>query len=90
MTQEQAPTRAERVRDITMALVLVVWTVYAAAAVIQLFRSGAQVLESLPPFWFWGIPLAPYSALYTPWTRPGGPPPPPAAPTPPPSPEPAQ
>lgn len=66
-----ARTRAEQVRDLIMLLTLVIWITYAGAAVVQLFTSGAKVLESLPPFWFWGIPLAPYSALYTPWTRAG-------------------
>lgn len=54
-----------------MGLTLIVWMFYAGAAVIQLFTSGAKVLDSLPPFWWWGIPIAPYSALYTPWNRPG-------------------
>jgi hypothetical protein len=54
-----------------MGLTLLVWLVYATAAVIQLFTSGAKVLDSLPPFWWWGIPLAPYSALYTPWVKSG-------------------
>lgn len=75
-----------------MSLILLVWIVYAGAAVVQLFTSGAKVLDSLPPFWFWGIPLAPYSALYTPWARPANvlpgvnptpPPEPPPAPAPP-------
>ncbi|MEU1761663.1 MULTISPECIES: hypothetical protein [Micromonospora] len=88
-----AKTRAEQVRDITMAMILLVWIVYAGAAVVQLFTSGAKVLESLPPFWFWGVPLAPYSALYTPWQKPGTgtpavEPTPPAAPTAPQPPEP--
>ncbi len=89
-------TRAEQIRDLIMLVVLTVWIVYAGAAVIQLFTSGAKVLDSLPPFWWWGVPLAPYSALYTPWTRIGGPPgppeppPPPTPPAPPPAPEAAQ
>ncbi|RKR92759.1 hypothetical protein BDK92_7239 [Micromonospora pisi] len=66
-----ARSRAEQVRDLIMLVILGIWTIYAGAAVIQLFSSGAKVLESLPPFWFWGIPLAPYSALYTPWQRTG-------------------
>lgn len=66
----EAQQRA-RARDAIMSITLLVWLVYAAAAVIQLFTSGAKVLESLPPFWWWGIPLAPYSALYTPWSKPG-------------------
>ncbi|MFI5833223.1 hypothetical protein ACIA5A_06050 [Micromonospora sp. NPDC051300] len=85
-----ARTRAEQVRDITMSLILLVWIVYAGAAVVQLFTSGAKVLESLPPFYFWGVPLAPYSALYTPWRGTGNPngieptaPAAPAGPTPP-------
>ena len=60
-----------RARDAIMGLTLLVWLVYATAAVVQLFTSGAQVLDSLPPFWWWGIPLAPYSALYTPWIKTG-------------------
>lgn len=77
---------AERVRDLIMLVILGTWSIYAVAAVVQLFTSGSKVLESLPPFWFWGIPLAPYSALYTPWTRHTGPPAadnPPAVPEPP-------
>lgn len=60
-----------RARDAIMMLTLLIWLIYATAAVIQLFTSGAKVLDSLPPFWWWGIPLAPYSALYTPWVRAG-------------------
>ncbi|MBF9135336.1 hypothetical protein I0C86_41535 [Plantactinospora sp. S1510] len=92
-----ARTRPEQVRDLIMMLTLLIWIVYAGAAVTQLFTSGAKVLDSLPPFWFWGIPLAPYSALYTPWQRAAsgasGPPAPPEAgppviaPNPPPEPE---
>lgn len=52
-----------------MALILLFWVVYGAAAVIQLVTSGAKVLDSLPPFYFWGVPLAPYTALYAPWSR---------------------
>jgi hypothetical protein len=74
-----------------MAIILLVWLVYAGAAVVQLFASGAKVLDSLPPYWWWGIPIFPYSALYTPWTRTANPPPevaPPApeSPQPPPTP----
>jgi hypothetical protein len=84
MTQT-ARTRADQVRDLIMLCVMGFWIVYGAAAVIQLFTSGAKVLESLPPFYFWGIPLAPYTALYAPWkSLPGGqgttPPEPPQAP----------
>lgn len=86
-----ARTRAEQVRDLVMAVLLTVWIIYAGAAVVQLFMSGAKVLDSLPPFWWWGIPLAPYTALYAPWrgaaaVLPGmtpEPPQPPAEPTPP-------
>ena len=85
MTQT-ARTRADQVRDLIMLCVMGFWIVYGAAAVIQLFTSGAKVLDSLPPFYFWGIPLAPYTALYAPWkTLPGAggqdtPPEPPSAP----------
>jgi hypothetical protein len=81
-----ARSRPEQVRDLIMLMILGIWTIYAGAAVTQLFLSGAKVLESLPPFWFWGIPLAPYSALYTPWMRTvsgTGPPVEPSPPTPP-------
>lgn len=97
MTVDQTPdaeeptprrrTRAEQIRDLIMMVILTIWITYAIAAVIQLFRDGSQVLESLPPFWFWGIPLAPFSALYAPWGSavraivPGTPPPPPEPPT---------
>lgn len=83
----QARTRSEQVRDLTMLLVLALWIVYGIAAVIQLFTSGAKVLDSLPPFWFWGVPLAPYSALYTPWARVGSVPPAMNPPEPPATPE---
>lgn len=74
-------TRAEQVRDLIMLCVMGFWIVYGGAAVVQLFTSGAKVLDSLPPFYFWGIPLAPYTALYAPWRAPGAPPAdPPAAP----------
>lgn len=85
-----ARSRPDQVRDLIMLLILMIWVIYAGAAVTQLFLSGAKVLDSLPPFWFWGIPLAPYSALYTPWTRSGmgtsqpvepSPPPPPSQPS---------
>lgn len=85
-------TRPEQIRDLVMLLILTVWISYAVAAVVQLFTSGAKVLDSLPPFYFYGIPLAPYTALYTPWARivqpPGtGPPEPPQPPPAPPAPE---
>lgn len=74
-----------------MLVITSLWIVYGIAAVIQLFTSGAKVLESLPPFWFWGIPLAPYTALYTPWAKvaavPTGMQTPPEVPTTPPTPE---
>jgi hypothetical protein len=82
----EAQQRA-RARDAIMAVILLVWLVYAGAAVVQLFTSGAKVLDSLPPFWWWGIPLAPYSALYTPWTRSAATPPE-VAPAPPEEPQP--
>lgn len=76
-----------RARDAIMIIVLLVWLTYAVAAVIQLFTSGAKVLDSLPPFWWWGVPLAPFSALYTPWkassTQPEVPPAAPETPQPP-------
>lgn len=52
-----------------MIVIMAFYIAYGLAAVIQLFTSGAKVIDSLPPFWWWGIPLAPYSALYTPWAR---------------------
>jgi hypothetical protein len=66
-------SRAEQVRDLIMLCVMAFWIVYGGAAVIQLFTTGAKVLESLPPFYFWGIPLAPYTALYAPWKALPGP-----------------
>ena len=77
--------RAEQVRDLIMLCVMGFWILYGGGAVIQLFTSGAKVLESLPPFYFWGIPLAPYTALYAPWktlpcASPDPPPIPPEAP----------
>lgn len=84
-----AQTRAEQVRDGLMIVITTLWIAFGAAFVVQLFHDGAKVLDSLPPFWFWGVPLAPYSALYTPWTRSSNvpsnagpkPPEPPAPPT---------
>lgn len=82
MTQPRERQRPEQVRDLIMMVILAVWLVYASGAVIQLFTTGASVLQSLPPFWFWGIPIAPYTALYQPWRAgiPGGPPSPPDPP----------
>ena len=79
-------TQAERVRDLIMLCVLGFWIIYGGAAVVQLLLTGAKVLDSLPPFYFWGIPLAPYTALYAPWrgvTTPPDPPTPPSPPEPP-------
>lgn len=59
--------RAEQIRDITMIILLVLWGGFGALCVFQVFRDGSKVLDSLPPFWFWGIPLAPFAALYAPW-----------------------
>ncbi len=58
--------RLPAIRDIVMLVILTVWLLYAMASVYQLLSSGAKVLDSLPPFWFWGIPIAPYTALYLP------------------------
>jgi len=82
--QVQAQGRGPMIRDLIMTGILIVWMLYAVASVIQLFRDGAKVLDSLPPFWFWGIPIAPYTALYQPWvkTSPPGPPDPPVVPDP--------
>lgn len=60
-------SRPEQVRDLIMMVILGVWLIYAVIAVLQLFTSGSKALDSLPPFYWWGIPLAPYTALYTPW-----------------------
>lgn len=78
-------TRAEQIRDLIMLLILGIWTVFGMLSVFQIFRDGSKVLETLPPFWFWGIPLAPFSALYAPWGAAvraigGGPPPDPPVP----------
>lgn len=81
--RREAQERGAMIRDLIMGAVLIVWMLYAIAAVIQLFTTGAKVLESLPPFWFWGIPIGPYTALYQPWVKPGSPPNPPIAPEPP-------
>ncbi|MFI7608887.1 hypothetical protein ACIBTV_27755 [Micromonospora sp. NPDC049366] len=59
-----ARSRADQVRDLIMLVILVFWMTYGGAALVQLFTSSAKVLESLPPYWFWGIPLVPYGALY--------------------------
>lgn len=90
MTEQPPPrrTRAENIRDVIMLVILVFWAGYGALSVFQIFRDGSKVLDTLPPFWFWGIPLAPFSALYAPWgsaikTLQGQPPEPPAEPEPP-------
>jgi hypothetical protein len=75
-------TRADQVRDAIMMAILTIWIIFGLAFVWQLFRDGTKVLDGLPPFWFWGVPLAPFSALYTPWMRSGNAPAG-AAPTPP-------
>ncbi len=82
-------TSAQKIRDVIMLVILAFWILYGALSVFQIFRDGSKVLDTLPPFWFWGIPLAPFSALYAPWGNavraltPGTPPEPPAAPEPP-------
>lgn len=60
-------TRMEQVRDLIMLVIVAFWIAFGALSVFQVFRDGSKVLESLPPFWFWGIPLAPFTALYAPW-----------------------
>ena len=85
-------TRSDQVRDIVMGLTLILWVTFGVAAAVQLFTSGAKALDSLPPFWFWTLPVAPWTAMYAPWRQilPGGttqqpeppPPAPPANPTP--------
>lgn len=89
---EQSRSRAEQIRDVIMLGVLLIWLTFGVLSVYQIFRDGSKVLDSLPPFWFWGIPLAPFSALYAPWgsavralasggQTPPEPPPPPEPPT---------
>lgn len=81
--QAAAQGRGPLIRDLIMGGILIIWMMYAVASVFQVFSEGAKVLDSLPPFWFWGIPIAPYTALYQPWTRgntPPGPPEPPVVP----------
>lgn len=85
------PTRshAEGIRDAIMLIILIFWAGYGALSVYQIFRDGSKVLDTLPPFWFWGIPLAPFTALYAPWgtaIKPLLPAPPPQPPAPPPPP----
>lgn len=62
-------SRAEFIRDIIMMIILIFWVGYGALSVFQIFRDGSKVLDTLPPFWFWGIPLAPFTALYAPWGK---------------------
>ncbi len=77
-------TRADQIRDLIMIAMLSIWIIFGIAFVIQIYTSGAKVIDALPPIWFWGLPAAPFTALYNPWVR-GGPaaanaPPEPAAP----------
>ncbi len=88
---EDLPTksRGHQIRDLIMLVILVFWIIFGALSVFQIFRDGSKVLESLPPFWFWGIPLGPFTAMYSPWGKAAGlfsgstPPEPPATPEPP-------
>ena len=86
-------THAEVIRDAIMAATVGLWLTFGIIAVVQIFTSGAKALDSLPPIWWWGVPLAPWTAMYAPWNRIGGPPanpPEPPPPTQPPAPEAAQ
>ncbi len=65
--QPPAKSRMSQIRDLIMLVILAFWIIFGALSVFQIFRDGSKVLDSLPPFWFWGIPLAPFSALYAPW-----------------------
>lgn len=92
MTEPEEPppkrrTQAEKIRDLIMLVIVLLWISFGALSVFQIFRDGSKVLDSLPPFWFWGIPLAPFTALYAPWGNAvkaivPQPPTPPAPPTP--------
>lgn len=64
-----AKSRGQRIRDLIMLVILAFWIIFGALSVFQIFRDGSKVLDSLPPFWFWGIPLGPFTALYAPWGR---------------------
>lgn len=64
---DRARRRAGIIRDLIMLVILLFWASYGVLSVYQIFRDGSKVLDTLPPFWFWGIPLAPFSALYAPW-----------------------
>lgn len=80
-------TRADQIRDLIMIAMLAIWIIFGIAFVVQIYTSGAKVIDSLPPIWFWGLPAAPFTALYNPWVRPGPgtvtpPDPPPETPTP--------
>ncbi len=93
VNRPRVKSQGEKIRDLIMLAILAFWIVFGALSVFQIFRDGSKVLDSLPPFWFWGIPLAPFSALYAPWgsavralTSTGQPGEPPAEPEPPPAP----
>lgn len=82
-TVRRPRSRPEQVRDLIMMCTLIIWLAFASVSVGQLFTQGSRAIDSLLPFWFWGIPIAPYTALYAPWKLPGSggdPPKPEAAP----------
>ncbi len=88
-TASTPKSRAHQVRDLIMLVIVAFWIAFGAISVYQIFRDGSKMLDSLPPFWFWGIPVAPWATLYAPWGSaarailPGQQPEPPAPPEPP-------
>ena len=64
-------TRPEQVRDLIMIVILAVWMAFAVAAFAQLLTRGINAIDNLLPFWFWGLPVAPFTAMYAPWRLPG-------------------
>lgn len=72
MAERTPRPRVEQIRDATMLLVLTLWIIFGLSFVVQIYTSGAKVIDSLPPVYFWGAPIFPFTALYNPWIKGSG------------------